>query len=382
MPLNLEDFTALARAAEARSDEIDRARKLPDDLAQQLLATDVMRLWVPPAYGGAGGSVMDLVDTVEHISYHNGSAGWCSMIGITTGLMSGFLPPKFGAEIFGSSTSCAGGLAAPMGLGTIVEGGLRVSGEWAWGSGTAHCSSIAGGVRVVDADGRPAALESGENVCFAFFDLDDVKLLDTWHTSGLRGSGSTHYRVDNTFVPEGRWVSMASPPKPVDDNPLYRFSAFGALSMGVTAVLLGLARRAVDELITLGDKKSAGSKRTLAERPVVQAQLAKADAAVLSSRAFIESAVGQTWDAAAKREITDHHRALLRLVAADAAQRCKEAVDLCYHAAGGTSVYRISPLERIFRDAHVATQHMMVAERIFEPLGRMRFGLPTSTSQF
>jgi alkylation response protein AidB-like acyl-CoA dehydrogenase len=328
------------------------------------------------------GSVMDLVDAVEHISYFNGSAGWCAMIGGTTGLNAGFLDPAFGSELFAAPNACGGGLAAPAGVATITDGGLNVTGEWAWGSGTSHCTTIAGGVRVVDSAGERAKLSGGSTGCFAFFDLEDVELLDTWNTSGLRGTGSTNYRVHGAFVPEGRWVSLAEPATPVDDNPLYRFSAFGALSMGVTAVLMGLGRRAVDELIALGDKRGAGSKRTLAERAVVQAELARADAAVRSSRAFVESVVGQCWEAASEGAITDEHRALLRLAATDAANRCKTAVDLCYHAAGGTSVYKTNSLERVFRDAHVATQHIMVAERVLEPLGRMRFGLPTSTAQF
>ncbi len=381
-PVDLARFTAAAKAADARADEIDASRRLPEDLAAQLISTGVMKTWVPTAYGGHGGSVMDLVNAVEHISYYSGSAGWCSMIGITTGLMSGFLPPKFGEELFASPGACGGGLAAPIGVATVVDGGLEVTGEWAWGSGTSHCTTIAGGVRIADSNGERATLADGAGACFAFFDLADVELLDTWHTSGLRGSGSTHYKVEKAFVPEGRWVAMANMPKPVDDNPLYRFSAFGALSMGVTAVLMGLARRATDELVALANKPSAGSKRVLAERAVVQSQLARAEAAVLSSRAFVESAVGQCWDAAVEGAMDDRQKGLLRLAAADTASRCADAVDLCYNAGGGTTVYKANPLERVFRDAHVATQHQMVAERILEPLGRMRFGLPTSTAQF
>ena len=372
----------VARACDARADEIDQLRRLPTDLAQQLIATGVMKVWVPPLYGGSGGSVMDLVDAVERVSYFNGSAGWCTMIGASTALNAGYLERRFGEEIFGPATYCGGGFAAPMGVATLVEGGLRVTGRWAWGSGTSHCTTIGGGVRVVDSAGEPATLTNGARGCFAFFDLDDVELLDTWFTSGMRGSGSTDYQVENAFVPEGRWITLDSTPAPVDDNPLYRFSAFGALAMGVSAVMLGLGRRAVDELVELGAKRSPGSKRTLAERGVVQAELAKADAAVQSSAAFVSSVVAKCYESARNGPIDDEHKALLRLAAADATARCAGAIDLCYHATGGAGVYQNNPLERIFRDAHVATQHAMVAAKMFEPLGRMRFGLPTSTSQF
>ena len=51
-----------------------------------------------------------------------------------------------------------------------------------------------------------------------------------------------------------------------------------------------------------------------------------------------------------------------------------------YHLAGGTSVYRRSPLQRIFRDVHVATQHMMVSPATFELTGRLLLGLETDTA--
>ena len=63
-----------------------------------------------------------------------------------------------------------------------------------------------------------------------------------------------------------------------------------------------------------------------------------------------------------------------------ATHACAEAVDRMYHLGGGTSVYRRSPLQRIFRDVHVATQHMMVSPGTLELTGRLFLGLETDTS--
>ena len=57
------------------------------------------------------------------------------------------------------------------------------------------------------------------------------------------------------------------------------------------------------------------------------------------------------------------------------------AIDLMYHAGGGSSIHESAPLQRVFRDAHVATQHAMVAERTYEPVGRLALGLPTDAGQ-
>jgi alkylation response protein AidB-like acyl-CoA dehydrogenase len=164
---------------------------------------------------------------------------------------------------------------------------------------------------------------------------------------------------------------------------LYRFPFLGALALGVCAVTLGLARRAQDELVALaGGKRPAGSSRSLAERPVVQAAVARAEAGWRSARALVRESGAEAWaDAEAGRPLADEHRRRLRLAATNATWQAAAAVDLMYHAGGGSSIHEASPLQRVFRDVHVATQHGMVADRTLEPVGRMALGLPTDARQ-
>jgi alkylation response protein AidB-like acyl-CoA dehydrogenase len=101
---------------------------------------------------------------------------------------------------------------------------------------------------------------------------------------------------------------------------------------------------------------------------------------VRAARALVRETVEECWTAAADGELTGEHKRRLRLAATHATWASAEAVDLMYHAGGGSSIHEASPLQRVFRDVHVATQHGMVAERTYEPLGRMALGLPTDTS--
>ncbi len=378
----LDRLEAAAAAASDRSGEIEDLGALPGDVVESLIDSGVFRLWVPKKYGGLQADIQTVLHAIERASYHDGAVGWCVMIGCTTSLNSGHLPEGYAEEIYGDPRGVTGGFGRPAGTGVVTEdGGLRVSGRWAWGSGSSHCTWVGGGVRVVDDEGQSAALPGGGRAPFVYFRKDEVELLDTWQVSGLKGTGSTDYVVDDVVVPDGRWVSMTGE-DPVVDGPLYRFSLLGALAVGVASVTLGLASRAVDELVALGSKVPDASRRTLAERATVQADLAQADANVRSARAFVSETVAGCWESAEAGEIADEHRRLLRLAANNAVERSAAAVDLCYRAGGGTAVYRTSPLQRIFRDVHVATQHAMTAPRMMEPLGRMLFGLPTSTAQF
>ena len=74
------------------------------------------------------------------------------------------------------------------------------------------------------------------------------------------------------------------------------------------------------------------------------------------------------------------HRRDIRLATTHATRTAAAAVDLMYHLGGGTSVYKRSPLQRIFRDVHVATQHMMVSDATMELTGRLLLGLDSDTA--
>ena len=368
--------------ADQRWREGDELRQLPSDIATDLVATRMFQAWVPTAYGGDQLEVVEVLDAIEEASYRDGSFGWCAMIGATTSLLSAHLPARWATEIYGDPASCTGGFALPAGRAVPVDGGLRVNGRWPWGSGTDHCTWIGGGTVVVDAGGQPAPRGDGLAAPFVFFRRDEVERLDTWDVMGMRATGSTDYQVDEVFVPEGRWAQPQAA-QPVVDAPLYRFPFMAALALGVCSVSLGLARRAHDELIDLaGAKRPAQSRRTLAERAVVQAEVAEAEAAFRSARAFVREQVADASAAAGRGPLGEGARRDLRLAATNATLRATAAVDLMYHAAGGSAVYRDAPFERIFRDAHVATQHAMVVSRTLEVLGRVALGLPTDPGAF
>jgi len=364
-----------------RSAEIEDLRRLPDDLVDGLVADGLLRLWVPAALGGPELDLVEGLEVFRELARHDTAVGWCSMIASTTSVCAGLLPEEHARVLYGDPGAVTGGLAAPVGRARSVDGGLRVDGRWAWGSGTSHCTAIGGGVLLVDEHGAPAPRDDGLLVAFAFFDRDDVEILDTWHVLGVRGSGSNDYEVRGAFVPEGRWVELTRP-VPRVDGALYRFPIFTLLAASVASTAIGVAERAVEELALLaGGKVPQGSNRTLAERPAAQAELARAEATAASARALLLERCGDAWETSVAGDApTVAQRRAIRLAATDAAQRCADAVSRLHRMGGGEAVYRRSPLERLFRDANVISQHAMTAERTYELAGRLRLGLDTDTS--
>ncbi|MBI03407.1 MAG: hypothetical protein CL468_05200 [Acidimicrobiaceae bacterium] len=377
----LQRARALGPSLADRSERIEANRTLPDDVVADLTNAGLFRLLTPTHLGGPELDVATAIDVIAEVARHDGAAGWCVMIAGTTSLQAGFLPLDVATLIFGPTDSCVGGYAAPVGRAVAVDGGLRVTGTWAWGSGTHHCTWIGGGTRIVDSAGTPTKRDDGLFAPFVFFDPDDVELLDTWHVTGLAGSGSTDYQVDGAFVPEGRWLQLPTA-VPRLDGPQWRFPFYGMLAAGVAAVAIGLLNGAVDRFAEIAvDKKPEGSGRTLSERASGQTVLSSTEATARSSLAFLHDVLGEAWETArAGDPLTVEHRRSLRLAACDTAQRCADALGRLQREAGGSAVYLREPLQRMVRDGQVAATHAMVAPRIHELTGRLRLGLDTDTT--
>lgn len=368
----------LAPAIAARAAEIEAARRLPADLAADMAAAGLFRMAVPRSLGGAEAPPAAIFAVLETLAAADAATGWCAMIAGTTALSSAWLPAPHAAEVFGNPLGISGGVFAPMGKAVADGDDYIVSGRWAWASGSANCQWLTGGALVFD-DGKLRTLPNGgPDHRMMFFRRDEVELIDTWDASGLRGTGSGDMAVSAVRVPKARSVSFITD-KPQESGSLYAFPPFGLLALGIAAVAAGNARAALDDLRSLATtKKGAGSSRTLAERGVIQADFAKAEAQLAAARALVDVTIAEAWGLAQRGERFDTNlRARLRLAATHLVRTASDVVRSAYDMAGGTAVYATHPLQRRFRDAHVATQHMMVGGSTYELTGRVLLGLPT-----
>ncbi|MEE8311206.1 MAG: acyl-CoA dehydrogenase family protein [Candidatus Binatia bacterium] len=364
-----------------RAAEIEQARRIPQDLSDRFAAVGLYATCVPEAYGGLELTPADTARVIEHLAQADGSAAWCVFIGATSGSALATLPEDSARAIFSRPDVRIAGVFAPRGRAVHDGDGFRASGRWPWGSGTQNSDFVLAGC-LFESDGEIERLAGGApRAHMVLVPALEVTFHDTWHTSGLCGTGSTDFELIDVSVPADRVVGLLRP-VPIE-RPLYAFPMFGLLALGIAAVALGLARASIAELIAIADgKHPAASRRTLAERHSAQADVAEAEALLRSARAFFYEAIEGAWACAlASGSIPVERRRDLRLSTTHAVRSSARAVDLMYTLAGGTSVYRESPLQRIFRDVHVATQHMMVAAPTMDVVGRLLLGLETDVSQ-
>ena len=372
----------LAPRLRALSPRIEAERRLPLEVVAELAALGLFALCVPRSLQGEEAAPTTLIRVIEELARGDAAAAWCVMIGATSGLVAGWLEKRAAHEIFARAPEAvAGGVFAPLGRAVAVPGGYRVTGRWPLASGCQHCAWLMGGC-TFEEKGRAASLGRGRATSrMMIFPASDAHVHDTWRAVGLCGTGSHDIEVHDLFVPEERSVSLLTD-RPRESGPLYRFPVFGLLAVGVCAVALGIARAAIDEFAQLArSKRPTGSTRTLADRPAVQADFARAEAGLSAARSYLLEVVERAYASADQHaEVPLELRAQVRLAATHATLNASKAVDQVYQAAGSTAIYHESPLQRCFRDIHVVTQHMAVAPATLELAGRTLLGLDTDAS--
>lgn len=362
----------LSPLARSLAPEIERVRRLPGVLVDGLRTSGLFRAGAPLAVGAREAAPAVTLRCAEEVARGDASAGWCVSIAATSSLLAGWLPGAGLTEAFGDPTTVAAGVWAPRGRARRVDGGYRVSGRWAFCSGILHSDYLFGGCVVEDGADSPTPRLLGMRV-------GDLEIVDTWHVSGLRGTGSHDAVADDAFVPEHLSLSLLEPP--ASDAALYRFPIFGFFALSIAAAALGNARGAIEDLTELAaDKVGLGSSRTLAQRPATSAAVAAAEASLRAARAFYYEAIDAAWAAAqASETVSVELRTGLRLAATHAARTAAEVCRSMYDLGGGSSIYETSPLQRRFRDAHAATAHFQVNQATWELTGRLLLGQPTET---
>ena len=105
-------------------------------------------------------------------------------------------------------------------------------------------------------------------------------------------------------------------------------------------------------------------------------RLAEAEAILNAARAYVIDAGGKFWDAVegGRSDIT-YDLAQVRLAIVHAMHEAVRSVDLVFHAAGTNAIYSRNPLERYFRDIHVAVQHNSAFPAQYESAGKVLMGM-------
>ncbi len=381
----LEVARGLAPSIRKRAAEIEAARKLPADLVMDIANARLFRVALPEAEGGLGADIVTTLQVIEEVARADGSTGWCLAMGINTLRQSAQFAPEVRRQIFFSDpVGISAGSANPRGRAVAVPGGYRVTGHWFFASGCMHSSALHGACKVFDGDAPRLRPNGDQEVRIAYFYPKSIaRIIDTWDVSGLRGTGSHDIEVADLFVPDERTFSALDLRARVT-GPMNRMHGFDLAGCSFCCVGLGVARAAIDEFVELAQVKvPRSSSELLRDRAIVQAKIGEAEAVLRSGRALLFDVVEDMWETVlAARPITERQRADLRLAMTHAAQSAGTATHMVCAAAGTTSIFTKSPLERYARDAEVVTRHNQLQFVNYEAVGRTVLGLESNSPLF
>jgi indole-3-acetate monooxygenase len=366
----------------ARREDIERERRLPRELVGACRDTGVFALEVPRAFGGAEATPAEVLAAIELVAAADGSTGWCVGLGIANNGMAGVMREAGAREAFGDPRAPSAGVFAPSGAAVRSEGGVRVSGRWQFASGITHADWVWLGCMVME-NGKPRMTDMGPEIIHVMIPTSSVEIHDTWHVSGLCGTGSHDLSARDVFVPDARIFHIADP-STYRPEPLYHLPPIGWFVAHCAAVGLGIARGALDELIELAQTRvPTFSTAVLADRPAAQLELARAEADLGAARAFLHDAIEAQWRAvSAGREPTPREVALGRLASCHAANTAAEVTRKAATLAGGSAIFTASPFQRHVRDAEAVAHHFTVAASVWEDAGRVLMGRAAQAPMF
>ncbi len=384
LPQLLEAVDKIRPLIEAGADESEMLRKLPDATSTALQQAGLFHMLMPREMGGLEADPVSQSEVIERLAYIDGSAAWCAFIGAgSTGFVAAQLPDSGIQDVLarsGGEWPVFAGSPATGGTAQRVPGGYRITGRWAWASGIGHATWVQAGFMVME-KGEPARDENGMPLMLAaVIPVADLTVEDSWHTMGLRGTGSAHFSSPGITVPEHRTFTFLQP-QARRGGVLFQLPVLGFFGPAFSGFFQGLGRRALDEIAHLAQTKTrvmAGTR--LAERGVFQRDLALADGKLRAARLLLHHELAALWqrlhDGRAASEI-ESNRVLFAF--AHNAQMGVEAADMAFRYGGGEAIFLASPLQRIKRDIEAGAQHILVGEHNLELLGKAMLGVSGAT---
>jgi indole-3-acetate monooxygenase len=375
----LDAVRELAPKIRAAADEIENGRRLPLHLVREMQRAGVFRMAMPRAWGGPELDLISQMQVIEALSIADASVGWCVVIGVDGGYMTAYIDQAVAREMYSDIDAVTAVTFAPPGTAVKRGDGFIVNGRWPFASGCQHASWMVGHFVIFDGDSPRLQPDGLPETRFGFLPARECEILDTWTTTGLRGSGSHDWTVKDRFIPEQRTFNLAAPTL-YREGPLYALP--NLLLFKAPAIPLGIARGAIDDFIALASNKpltfkspSAG-KAMLRDETYAQCAVAQAEAMVSSARGFVFEALGDMWNTLLTGDLPSlKQRARGRLATVHASTACTQAVELLYKASGGSSVYSGNPFDRRLRDIQTANQHTVVSLKTWEVTGRVLLGL-------
>jgi indole-3-acetate monooxygenase len=370
----LQQLSAQADTIRELGVQAELQRRLPLALVELMHDLSLFAILQPKRFGGLELPIGDALDIIAKVASIDAAAGWCLLKGASSNQMAHYMSEAAAKEIWSGPRVCVAGNFNPTKGRAVLKGAdYQLEGRWDWGTGSTHSQWLICGAMVFESDAASAPMITSTKtpVIKAFLvPTSSCRLIDTWSTHGMRGTGSGDFEVKQLVV-SADYAFDGLFAAPVTHSPLSAVPYAMQAPLPHAALAMGIAQGAIDHFKALASTKTPlMTQALLKDRELIQRAYGEAAAMVKSSRAYLNHVTELAWQQAQKGTLGPTMAGDISLACADITQRCVIAVDSCYQLAGGTAVFEASPLQRAFRDIHVAASHFLVNGDKFTAAGK------------
>lgn len=363
---------ALAPLFRENAERANAERRVPAENIEALKDAGFFLALQPRAWGGFELDPQDFFAMQMSIAESCMSTAWASGIVSVHAFQLALMDERAQRDVWGEDIHTrVSSSYAPMGKVEAVEGGFKFSGRWGWSSGCDHCTWVLLGGILPDGTYRTFLVPNS-----------DYRIEDTWHSMGLRGTGSNDIVVEDAFVPDYRTHKQSdgfngtNPGVTEDSAALYHLPWAQLFIRVVSTPAIGAARDALALYTELVKTKASGDMTKLAGDTSTQARIAEARNTIEEMTAVMNANFDRMLVAVRSgTPIPLEDRVLYRYQASLVIEKSIEVVDSLFSSAGGSSVFEGSAIQQRFLDIHTARAHVANNPTTFERnLGAVELG--------
>jgi alkylation response protein AidB-like acyl-CoA dehydrogenase len=380
------------------ADRIDADRELPKPVFHALADAGLYLMAVPRAAGGPEIDFPTYLQAIEELGKADASTAWTVSQGANWATFGARMQREAVREIWiDTPRSVVANSPAPTAKAVVAPGGFRVSGRQPFSTGCKHAAWIAAHCQIIE-NGAVRQRNGKPEARYCLVPAAQVELIDTWHTKGMRGTGTHSFEVRDVFVPEAHTVLTALDTPLVSPGPRYKIPITLGFGAGDGMAALGLAHNCINAFFEVaGAKAPRNLTGLLRDQSISQVAVGQAQAALRSGRAYLMEVAHEIWAEATSSDapaLSLDARTQLRLAATHAIRLSAGIVESLYTACGATVVFEgpvaaeTDParraghlLHRLFHDMHVITQHSQGRLAHYELVGKHLLGLPIDESR-
>lgn len=365
--------------------EIDR--RIPDESFETLVQTGAFRLSVPTRFGGFAGNSRASLSVAREIGRGDGGAGWVFGILNSGAWVLSLMRLEAQEDVWSAGPDQHISIVLAASSKAVKEdGGYRVSGKWTYGTGSWHSQWSLLGVPLEDPDGN--VVDSG----LALIPSSDLSIEETWHTAGMKSTGSDTQVADGVFVPDHRILPLSAaiegkyPGSGVNPEVSYRPAFVPALALQLVGPHLGMGRAVLDLVAEKASSKGIAYTTYERQADAVVTQLAVAKAALLIETAelFADRLAARLHGAAERGDYPSYaERVEMRAHIGWAVDNVTQAIDLLLSVHGSAAFADKNPIQRFWRDQATAARHAHTLPSTgYEAYGKVLVGLEDAARSF